>query len=147
MSKSLMRSGLNSLVKGMSFAGKSAGGKKNKKRKRQLGDSVASGSDETLISSGVPRSMTTMFPDVLRVTLKNDFVINWTGTAGANNGFQCLANGLHLPLSSGPISGASPVAVGTANSLYGLGNLLTTTGPLIRPQGHTSRTVFYVRES
>jgi len=127
MSKQLMSAGIKSLAKGVTsgFVSKRS---RRKHGKPTLGDSLISGNDENHSFLTMPRSITTMFPDLLRITLKDDFVINWTGTAGATNGFQSLANGLHLPISSGPISGANPIAVGTANSIYGLGNLLTNTG-------------------
>jgi len=65
------------------------------------------------------------FPDKMCVSLKNDVTLNWVGTTGAINAFMIDGNNLHNSSSASILSGANPLSVGTAVSIYGLGNLLS----------------------
>jgi len=76
----------------------------------------------------IPKGPDQLFPDRMCAKLRNRFPIVWTGAAGAANGFAAGGNFLHNPISSGPISGANPFAVGSAVSIYGLPNMLSTGG-------------------
>lgn len=66
-----------------------------------------------------------MFPDRLCVKMKNEFVVNFVGSAGATNAVLISANGLSNPLST-VLSGATGLTAGQPTSIYGLGNILGT---------------------
>lgn len=79
----------------------------------------------TATSVAIYKPMQQVFPDVLRTTLRNNCGVNWTGTAGAVNAYVIIGNSFHNPLSSGPLSGAVALSVGSATNIYGLSNLLS----------------------
>lgn len=75
-------------------------------------------------STALVRSLQQVWPDIFKVKLRNQFSIVWAGTTGAVNGYLQIANALHNPNGSSVISGANPLTVGAAASVYGLPNLL-----------------------
>jgi len=123
MSKALYSSGVRAITKGMSSLIKQ---NKNKKRKRD--DSQSFGRQPTVTTNVLHVPLHQVWPDILKVKLHNQFNIVWTGVTGAVNGFIAAANALHNPLSDAGgavISGANPLAIGAATSVYGLPQLLT----------------------
>jgi len=97
--------------------------KQNKKSKENsTGDSV------TASNISLVKTLQQVWPDMLRTKMKNEFTINWTGTAGATNGFLAIGNDLHNSLSSSsgtPTSGANPVSSGASSSIYGIPTMLS----------------------
>lgn len=71
------------------------------------------------------KPMQQIFPDILRTRVRNSVGVNWTGTAGAINAYVIGGNHLHLPLSSGTLSGAVILSTGTATAIYGLQNIFS----------------------
>lgn len=74
----------------------------------------------------LPKGVDQMFPDRLCTKMKNFIQVQFTGVAGAYNGFCITGNSLHNSISNGIISGANGWTVGTATNIYGLPNLLST---------------------
>jgi len=79
-------------------------------------------------ATSLTRTVEQVFPDILKTRMKNEFIINWTGAAGATNAFVVTGNGLHLSISGGVLSGAFPLATGTASPFYGIPTLTSLYG-------------------
>lgn len=131
MSKQLTKSGISSFIRGI----RSVLISEKKKTKRLRGSSSSesisaenTGQSTYPSSTTLIRTLEQVFPDILKVRMKNEFTIVWTGAAGATNAFAVTGNGLHLSISGGVLSGAFPLATGNASPFYAIPQITSIYG-------------------
>lgn len=113
MSQQLFRKGFRSLVKGVNPIAR-----KTKRSSNTILLQTGQGPNPSSVT--LFRSVEQVFPDILRVKIKNDITLAWTGAAGATNAFVITGNGLHNSISGGILSGAFPLATGAPSAIYSI---------------------------